>query len=125
MTFNPDADISGNKTRRAGKTAAIAGAGGIGVIGIIVYLVSAFTGTDLSAFVPDEGTGGGTGGSSQSAVLDECNTGSDANEKVECRMAGAQVVLDEYWTENVQGYVAPTLTIVDGSTSTQCGTASN
>jgi len=35
------------------------------------------------------------------------------------------VVLDEYWATQVQGYRAPQLVIVDGSTSSPCGTASN
>ena len=34
-------------------------------------------------------------------------------------------MLDEYWTTQMQGYRAPQLIIVDGQTSTQCGTASN
>ncbi|KDA05423.1 neutral zinc metallopeptidase [Microbacterium sp. CH12i] len=122
MTFNPDADISSNKTRRGGRTAVIAGAGGVGVVGIIVYLISAFTGTDLTGLIPGDTGGGQSGGTS---VIENCDTGADANSNVDCRMAGAQVALDAYWGEHVEGYVAPTLTVVDGSASTQCGTASN
>ncbi|WP_439591337.1 KPN_02809 family neutral zinc metallopeptidase [Microbacterium sp.] len=32
---------------------------------------------------------------------------------------------DQYWADNVQDYREPNLVIVDGSTPTQCGTASN
>ena len=121
MTFNPDADISGNTTRRGGRTAAIAGAGGVGVLGILALLVGPMLGIDLSAFFPTEQQ---PQSGSESAVL-QCDTGEDANTRDECRMAGAQVVLDDYWAQHVEGYRAPQLTVVDGQTSTQCGTASN
>ena len=121
MTFNPDADISGNTTRKRGRTAAIAGVGGVGVLGILALIVGPMLGVDLSGLFP---TGGDTGSSPQSAVL-ECDSGQDANTRDDCRMAGAQVVLDDYWASHVDGYRAPQLTVVDGQTQTQCGTASN
>ncbi|MDR6866532.1 putative metalloprotease [Microbacterium resistens] len=125
MTFNPDADISGNTTRRRGRTAAIAGGGAVGLGAVAVLLISMFTGVDLSGFLGG-GTqgGGGAAPSSQGTVLD-CKTGADANARDDCRMAGAQVALDAFWGQQVQGYRAPQMTIVDGSTPTQCGTASN
>ena len=124
MTFNPDADISGHRTRRRGRTAAIAGGGAVGLGAIAVLVVSLLSGgeIDLSPFL-----GGGTGdpGSSSEGTLDECDSGADANAKVECRIAGSQVALDEYWAEHVNGYTEPGMIVVDGQTSTACGTASN
>ena len=122
MTFNPDADISGNTTRRRGRNAAIAG-GGVGVLGIIALIVGPMLGVDLTPLL-----GGGTGGGTEpsgGSVIEDCKTGADANADVDCRMAGAQVALDEFWAENIEGYRAPQLTVVDGQTPTQCGTASN
>ncbi|MBW1638784.1 KPN_02809 family neutral zinc metallopeptidase [Microbacterium resistens] len=128
MTFNPDADISGNTTRRRGRTAAIAGGGVVGVGALAVMLISMFTGVDLSGLLGG-GAGAPAGGtapsSSEGALLDECNTGQDANTNDDCRMAGAQVVLDDYWTAKLDGYRPPQMTVVDGQTATQCGTASN
>jgi predicted metalloprotease len=125
MTFNPDADISGNTTRRRGRTAAIAGGGTVGLLGIIALIAGPLLGVDLTGLL-----GGGTqpGGGSESgsgSVIENCDTGADANAQVDCRMAGAQVALDEFWTENVDGYRAPQMVVVDQATSTQCGTASN
>ncbi|MEJ1089369.1 neutral zinc metallopeptidase [Microbacterium sp. Mu-80] len=124
MTFNPDADISGNTTRRRGRGAAIGGGVGVGVIGILALLLGPVLGVDLSGLV-----GGGTapsgGGASTEGALIECKTGEDANTNDDCRMAGAEVVLNDYWEQHVDGYVAPTMTVVDGQTPTQCGTASN
>lgn len=124
MTFNPDADVSGHSTRRRGRGAVIAG-GGVGLLGIVALLVGPLLGVDLSGLVGL--VGGGTDGGSEpsGSVIQDCKTGQDANENVDCRMAGAQVALDEYWTEHVTGYRPPQLTVVDGSTPTQCGTASN
>lgn len=123
MTFNPDADLSNNTTRRRGRTAAIAGGGGVGVLGLLALIAGPLLGIDLSGLFG--GSTGGAPGSSEGSVIENCETGQDANEDVDCRMAGAQVALDAFWGENVDGYVAPTLTVVDGSTPTQCGTASN
>lgn len=123
MTFNPDADISGNTTRRRGRGAVIAGAGGVGVLGIIALIAGPLLGIDLTGLL-----GGGTEGGSPAgggSVIEDCKTGQDANEDVDCRMAGAQVALDAFWAENTTGYRPPQLIVVDGSTPTGCGTASN
>ena len=68
--------------------------------------------------------GGGSEPAGGSAI-ENCDSGADANANVDCRMAGAQVALDAFWEDNVEGYRPPQLIVVDGATSTQCGTASN
>ncbi|MFT4136057.1 neutral zinc metallopeptidase [Microbacterium sp.] len=123
MTFNPDADVSGNRATRRGRTAAIAGGGAVGVGGLVVLLLSLFTGTDLTALL-----GGGTGvpqGSSSETEIGQCETGADANERDDCRLAAASLAIDQFWEQTLEGYRAPQLVIVDGETSTACGTASN
>ncbi|MGY1551445.1 KPN_02809 family neutral zinc metallopeptidase [Microbacterium sp. A588] len=123
MTFNPDADISGHRTRRPGRTAAIAGGGGIGILAIVALLAGPLFGIDLSGLI-----GGGTqdpsSAQSESTVL-ACDTGQQANTDDDCRMAGAQLLLDDYWAQHVEGYTPPQLYVFQGQTSTQCGTASN
>ncbi|OSP08984.1 KPN_02809 family neutral zinc metallopeptidase [Microbacterium sp. LEMMJ01] len=123
MTFNPDADLSRNTTRRRGRTAAIAGGSGVGVLALLALIAGPLLGIDLSGLV-----GGAPGGGSEPAggsAIENCDSGADANANVDCRMAGAQVALDAFWDDNVEGYQAPQLIVVDGATSTQCGTASN
>lgn len=123
MTFNPDADLSRNTTRRRGRTAAIAGGSGVGVLALLALIAGPLFGIDLSGLV-----GGAPGGGSEPAggsAIENCDSGADANANVDCRMAGAQVALDAFWEDNVEGYQAPQLIVVDGATSTQCGTASN
>ncbi|KYJ98053.1 KPN_02809 family neutral zinc metallopeptidase [Microbacterium sp. CH1] len=123
MTFNPDADLSRNTTRRRGRTAAIAGGSGVGVLALLALIAGPLLGIDLSGLV-----GGAPGGGSEPAggsAIQNCDSGADANANVDCRMAGAQLALDAFWEDNMEGYQAPQLIVVDGATSTQCGTASN
>jgi len=130
MTFNDDSQLSGGKVQRRGRTAAIAGGGGVGVVAIVVFLVAQFTGVDLTGLV-DGGSGGVTQIQQRGATVDpaaECRTGRDANLKVECRMEGAAESLDDYWRSEAGtlgiGYTTPAFALFDGSTDTSCGQAS-
>lgn len=125
MTFNPDADVSGNTARRRGRGAVVAGAGGVGLLGIIALIAGPLLGIDLSGLVGGGGTTGGGSEPSGGSVIENCETGQDANENVDCRVASSQLALDGYWEDQVEPYRAPGLIIVDGSTPTGCGTASN
>ena len=123
MTFNDDARVGGNKARRRGRGAAIAGGGVVGIGAVVVLLVNLLGGPDLSGFL-----GGGTAGQGAGAgeaEIANCETGEDANARDDCRLAATSLVLDEFWADRLQGYREPQLIIVDGSTPTQCGTASN
>jgi predicted metalloprotease len=124
MTFNENANVGGNKARRRGRGAAVAG-GGVGIVGIAVLLISMFTGVDVGGLL-----GGGGGGQQQQeqtggSEIADCQTGADANARDDCRLAGASLAIDQFWAENVEGYREPELIIVDVETGTQCGTASN
>ncbi|MBS1905242.1 MAG: neutral zinc metallopeptidase [Actinobacteria bacterium] len=133
MTFNPDADVSDNNVQRrgrGGRTAAIAGGGVVGLGAVVVLLISAFTGVDLTGFLgggtdPSQSQQQGTATGSTDGVVQNCKTGADANNSVDCRVASARLVLNQYWAKHVKGYVAPGQVSVDGSTPTPCGTASN
>ena len=121
MTFNQNANVGGNRARRRGAGAAVAGGGIAGIGALAVILFQLFTGTDISGLVPGVPQPGG-GAESE---IEQCETGADANARDDCRLAAGSVVLDEYWTDEVQGYRPPGLIVVDGQTPTQCGTASN
>lgn len=125
MTFNPDADVSGNTARRRGRGAVVAGAGGVGLLGIIALIAGPLLGIDLSGLIGGGGATGGGSEPSEGSVIEDCLTGQDANENVDCRVASSQLALDGFWEDHVEGYRAPQLIIVDGATSTACGTASN
>jgi uncharacterized protein len=123
MTFNDNARIGGTTAKRRGAGVAVAGGGIAGLGALAVLLFSLFTGTDVSGLL---GGGGvpvapGTGGE----TIANCETGADANRDDACRLVATSVVIDSFWTRTLDGYRPPQLVIVDGSTSSQCGTASN
>jgi predicted metalloprotease len=127
MTFNDNADISGNKVKRRGRTTGIAvGGGAVGVI--VIALISQFLGVDVSGILGGGGVGGGQ--QEESQLSDECKTGADANANVDCRMGGAYASLDDYWAEELPAlgaeYTSPAdFIIFDQQTNTGCGAASS
>ncbi|MFT3798016.1 neutral zinc metallopeptidase [Microbacterium sp.] len=124
MTFNNNADVGGNTAKRRGRTTAVAGGGVVGLGAIVVIILNLVTGGDFASLL---GGDAGTQTAQQGAGTEvaNCETGADANANIDCRIAAAQLVLDGYWEQQVQNYRSPQLVIVDGQTSTACGTASN
>ncbi|MBN9215279.1 MAG: neutral zinc metallopeptidase [Microbacterium sp. SCN 70-200] len=123
MTFNSNADVSGSgaKRRGPGGGAIAGGVGGLGAIAVI--LLSIFTGGDFTSLLTGQGSGGSQAGSE--SEISQCDTGADANANDDCRLAAGSLAINQFWAQQVQGYRQPQLIIVDGSTSTACGTASN
>jgi len=122
MTFNPNADIGGGKASKRGRNTGIAVGGGLGVIAL--FVIAQFLGVDLTGLV-----GGGAAPETESS-LEQCQTGADANENVECRMVGASASLEAYWQqagpEIGLDYVGPQdFVLFSGATITGCGSASS
>ena len=132
MTFNKDADISGNRVRRyRGKTTGVA-VGGVGGLGLLILLVvqllggntqgidlSGLTGANQAEYVPEGGE-----------ALSECLTGDDANQNVECRMQATALSLDQYWESTLPTqagiqYELPGFELFTGQVSTGCGAATS
>lgn len=124
MTFNPNSDISGGKTSRRGRNTGIAVGGGLGALAL--FLVSQFLGVDLSGLV-----GGGQQGPAPSdSALEECQTGADANERIDCRMKGASASLEEFWQEagptiGLQYTPPQDFVLFEQGVATGCGNASS
>ena len=122
MTFNDDARINSSKVKRRGATGGVVAGGGIGVA-IIVFLIAQFTGFDLSGVVPSDQPAG------PDQTVAECDniSGEEANKTVDCRMAGAALVIDSYWAEELPAlggtYVTPEFILFEQSVSTACGNA--
>ena len=122
MTFNPNADIGSGKASKRGRNTGIAVGGGLGVIAL--FVLSQFLGVDLTGLV-----GGGAAPETESS-LEQCQTGADANENVECRMVGASASLEAYWQQEGPAigldYVGPQdFVLFSGATTTGCGSASS
>jgi predicted metalloprotease len=127
MTFDPNADISGGRVRRRGRTTGIA-AGGVGLGAVAVFLIAQLFGVDLSGLVG----GGDAGGTQQIGTGDQavsCETGAEANASIDCRMQGAAASLDAYWSDELPqlggAYSSPEFILFTDQTSTGCGGATS
>ena len=100
--------------------------GGAGTI--IVVLVLALLGVNV--------TGGGSGSSpvslgkpdssssgAPSDLSTACKTGSDANQREDCRIVGVVNSVQKYWSDQVQGYREAPTRFFTGQTDTGCGAA--
>lgn len=138
MTFNKDADISGNRVRRGGgggrsraRTGGLA-AGGVGGVGLIIVLLvqllgggnvdlSGLTGEDQAQYQPEGG---------EDSYVQCLEGGDQANKQIDCRMSATALSLDDYWGAVLPAqagieYVLPEFILFSGQVSTGCGGASS
>jgi uncharacterized protein len=124
MTFNPDAKIDPSRVSRRGRTGAVVGGGSIVVV-LGLFLLSQFLGFDVTGLAG----GGGQPQQGEDQPLTECDTGREANESIDCRMAGASDSLDTYWSTTLpqQGvqYTSTEIILFSGQTNTGCGGATS
>jgi predicted metalloprotease len=124
MTFNEGSDISKGRISRRAK-GGIAVGGGVGVVGIIALVVALLGGPDLTGLVGGLDDGTTTGGGEDSS-LEQCQTGADANDDLDCRMKGAAAFLDDYWAGSFEsGYRSTQIQLFTGQTNTGCGGATS
>ncbi|MBA4169955.1 MAG: neutral zinc metallopeptidase [Chloroflexi bacterium] len=133
MTFRPDAkldpgqvqDRRGRRTRGGG----IAIGGGLGGLVLLVAL-TLLSGGNLGDIMGGLTGGPGTdAGPASSDLVQECETGADANERQDCRIVGFVNSVQAYWTDafeaSGQSYTeADTVLFTDG-VNTECGSASS
>ena len=135
MRFRDDAqlDTSEIQDRRGasggigGKHIAVGGGAGLVLMLIIVLL----GGNPLSGGGPGQiqlGTGTGTDASAAQAdasnLSADCKTGSDANQKEDCRIVAVVNSVQDYWKSVVPNYAEAPTTFFTGQVSTACGPAS-
>ncbi|MEN3361861.1 MAG: uncharacterized protein V7637_5843, partial [Mycobacteriales bacterium] len=129
MTFNDDvgldtSQVSDQRGGGGGFPGGFAiGGGGLGIVGLIIYLV-------INAI------GGGTGGPStgQGAVpaqqlAQECKTGQDANTRTDCRIVGYVNSVQAYWSTQFRAsgkrYTNAPTVLFTGAAQTGCGNATS
>jgi len=130
MRFRPGAQLDPSQVQdRRGFGGPIAmGGGGLGVVGVVVYLLFALLGGGSSGtFGSLDGVSVGPGsGSGQSAQLD-CSTGADANQRQDCRILADVNSVQKYWSgwfrAHGKRYQEADTVFFTGSTDTGCGTA--
>jgi uncharacterized protein len=100
------------------------GGGGLGVVGVLIYLAIALLGGgNGSALGPLNGSTVAQQPAGQ-VLGRECATGADANTKEDCRIVGDINSVQAYWQGVVRGYSISKTVFFTGSTSTGCGEAS-
>src|SRR3954451_2980226 len=131
MKFRPGArldpsqvqDVRGRGGGLPGGGLAVGG-GGLGIVGVLIYLAIAVLGGGNSGAL---GGLGGSNGAQQppgQVLGQECSTGADANAKEDCRIVGDINSIQAYWSKQVQGYTIAKTVFFTGATSTGCGQAS-
>jgi predicted metalloprotease len=108
-----------------GRGGVIAG-GGIGTVLVVVVL--ALLGVDVGGGGGADPLSIGTGAGSQeqaSELSSQCRTGSDANQREDCRIVGVVNSVQEYWGGRLRGYRPAPTRFFTGQTSTGCGAASS
>ena len=126
MSFRPGARLDPGavtdvRGRRVGGTGLAIGGGGIGVVGLIIFLLLGGNPGDLA------GTQPGVQPEGSSDVQAECRTGAAANQRQDCRIVGFVNSVEEYWESAVPAgdYVHAETFIFSDQVSTACGTATS
>jgi predicted metalloprotease len=109
------------------------GGGGLGVVGLVIYLL-------VQVLGGGSGGGGGSAGpgvsgfpgleqgqsADNSQLAQECRTGKDANSSVECAVVADINSIQDYWGQVLGSRYSPADTVFfSGSTQTSCGAASS
>jgi predicted metalloprotease len=130
MSFNDNARFDPSRVsdrRGRGRGAAVGG----GVGGGLLLILSLIFGPGV---VDDLGLSDGTAtGQEQDPAgepaINECLTGADANEQLDCRILGTAESLDSFWLPYLDqfgvAYTQPGVVLFTDQTSTGCGTATS
>jgi uncharacterized protein len=115
-----------------GRTGGLAlGGGGLGVVGVVIYLVIALTGGGdnpaVTSVLDQLGQGGSAATADNTEVSKSCQTGADANKKLECAVVADIDSIQSYWHTELpklgQAYTEVPTVWFTGQVSTGCGSA--
>jgi predicted metalloprotease len=99
------------------------GGGGLGVVGLIVYLL-------IAAFASGGSLGGPLGNLDGETVqqgesASDCRTAAQANSRQDCRIVGDVNSIQAYWNSALRDYQPAQTVFFSGSTDTGCGSATS
>jgi uncharacterized protein len=103
------------------------GGGGLGIVGLVIYLIVSALGGGTGTSAP--GVDPGQGAVSSQQLAQECRTGKDANARSECRIVGYVNSVQSYWTsafrQSGKRYTPATTILFTGAVQTGCGNATS
>jgi predicted metalloprotease len=120
MKFRRGARLEGGQVSdRRGSAPVVAGAGGLGIIGLVIVIaIGALTGTDTTQLLVQPDGGG-------EPLTGTCDTGNDANQREDCLIVGVVNDVQSYWDGTLDGYREAQTILFDGGVNTACGAASS
>jgi uncharacterized protein len=132
MKYNRQARLDTSQvrdTRRVGGRGAAVGGGGVGVLGLVIYLLVSYLGGGGAGQAATEilgqlGQSGQPATADNSQIKSECRTGADANNKLECAVVADIDSIQAYWGRELGArYVKVPTVWFAGQVSTGCGAA--
>jgi predicted metalloprotease len=134
MTFRPGAQLDPSQVedvrgrRIGGRGMAIGGGGGLGLIILIAYVLLGGNPADLGS-LSGQVVGDGSGAApANTALANQCKTGTDANAREDCRILGYVNSIQAYWTDEFSRagsqYRPARTRFFTGQIDTGCGFAS-
>ena len=131
MAFDPNARLDPGQVKDVrgagigGRGLAIGGGGGLGLVLLVVYLLLGGNLSDLGGSSVAPGVDSQPG---NTTLQQECSTGSDANQKEDCRIVGYVNSVQKYWSDEFaksgRKYQPAQTVLFSGQIATGCGTAS-
>jgi len=127
MTFNEGMRIDTSTTSSSGGGGrgpgrGIAVGGGLG--GLIIVVVALFLGVDPGTVLPQQSPADTQGVEAPGFDLNQCKTGADANNIVQCRVVATGNSLDGVWAQLMPDYTRPKIELFTGGVETGgCGFA--
>jgi predicted metalloprotease len=124
MKFRPGARLDPSQVtdargsgRLGGGGPVLMGGGGLGVIGLVIWLLVSVLGNLDGQAVST--------GSPSSTLGSDCRTGQDANEREDCRIVAVVNSVQAYWTKALDGYASAKTVFFTDQVQTGCGLASS
>jgi predicted metalloprotease len=131
MSFNDNVQLDPSRVSdRRGRGRGVAVGGGLGG-GLVLILSLIFGPGVVGELGLDDGSGQGQGGPAAGApdAITTCQTGADANERLDCRILGTAESLDSFWLPYLDQYGVqynqPGVVLFSGQTDTGCGSATS
>ncbi len=130
MRFRSGASLDSSQVSdRRGMGAAPMALGGTGLVGLLIFLAVTFLGGGGGGDGSLGGAGSpfslGAGSGTEADLSAECRTGSDAEQRQDCRIVAVVNSVQEYWGQTLNGYQEIDTVLFTGQVSTGCGGATS
>ena len=126
MTFKPGARLDPGQVRdMRGRGGTMAIGGGLGGVALLVIVLLLGGNPSDVAGLLNGTTIGGANGAPDSSLVEQCQTGADANAREDCRIIGYVNSIQAYWDSAVKNYSSAPTTFFTGSIGTGCGQATS